>query len=102
MRTLRSNGGKEIMSVEVELSSIFGQYTGGQVNVKVKGKTVRECLHDLVRQHPKLKKMLLTEEGDLMSSYDFYINGQSVYPKAMNTRLKDGDKLNVLYVIHGG
>jgi len=90
------------MSVEVELSSIFGQYTGGQVNVKVKGKTVRECLHDLVRQHPKLKKMLLTEEGDLMSLYDFYINGQSVYPKAMNTRLKDGDKLNVLYVIHGG
>ena len=90
------------MSVEVELSSIFGQYTGGRVSMKVAGKTVRECLHDLVRQYPKLKKMLLTKEGDLMSSYDFYVNGQSVYPKDMNTPLKDGDKLNVLYVIHGG
>ena len=90
------------MSVEVELSSIFGQYTGGQVNMKVEGATVRECLHDLVRQYPKLKKMLLNKEGDLMSSYDFYINGQSVYPKDMNAPLIDGDNLNVLYVIHGG
>ena len=90
------------MSVEVELSSIFGQFTGGQVNMKVAGATVRECLQDLTRQYPKLRKMLLTEEGDLMSSYDYYINGQSVYPKDMNTPLKDGDKLNVLYVIHGG
>jgi molybdopterin converting factor small subunit len=90
------------MSVEVELSSIFGQYTGGRVNMKVDGKTVRECLHNLVRQYPGLKKMLLTGEGDLMSSYDFYINGQSAYPKDMNALLKDGDKLNVVYVIHGG
>ena len=90
------------MSVEIELSSIFGQYTGGQVNMKAEGATVRECLHDLVRQYPKLKRMLLTEEGDLMSSYDFYINGQNVYPKDMNAPLRDGDKLNVLYVIHGG
>jgi molybdopterin converting factor small subunit len=90
------------MSIEVELSSIFGRYTDGQLNMKVAGGTVRECLHDLARQYPKLKKMLLNKEGDLMSSYDFYINGQSVYPKDMNTPLKDGDKLNVLYVIHGG
>ncbi len=90
------------MSVEVELSSIFGQYTSGLVNMTVKGKTVREALHDLARQYPKQKRMLLTVDGDLMSSYDFYVNGQSVYPKDMNTPLKDGDKLNVLYVIHGG
>jgi hypothetical protein len=46
--------------------------------------------------------MLLDKNGNLMHSYDFFINGQSVYPKNMNLPLKDGDKLNVLYVIHGG
>ena len=90
------------MSVDVEISSIFSRYTGGVLNMKVEGKTVREALHDLVRQYPDLKKMLLNKEGDLMHSYDFYINGESVYPKDMKTPLKNGDKLNVLFVIHGG
>jgi molybdopterin converting factor small subunit len=90
------------MSVDVEISSIFGRYTGGVLNMKVEGKTVRECLHDLTRQFPDLKRMLLNKDDNLMHSYDFYINGESVYPKDMNTPLKDGDKLNVLYVIHGG
>ncbi len=90
------------MSVDVEISSIFGRYTGDVLNMKVEGKTVRECLHDLVKQFPRLKRMLLDTHGDLMHSYDFFINGASVYPKDMNLPLKDGDKLNVLYVIHGG
>jgi len=90
------------MSVNVEISSVFGRYTGGVLNMKVEGKTVRECLHDLVRQYPDLKRMLLNEDGNLMHSYDFFINGESVYPKDMNLPLKDGDKLNVVYVIHGG
>jgi molybdopterin converting factor small subunit len=90
------------MSVELEISPIFGRYTDNHLNIQVKGKTVRECLHDLVRQFPNLKKMLLDKDGNLMHSYDFYINGESVYPKDMSTILKDGDKLHVLFVIQGG
>ena len=90
------------MSVNVEISPIFGRYTGNVLNMKVAGKTVRECLHDLVRQFPDLKKMLLDKDGNLMHSYDFFINGESIYPKDMNTPLNDGDKLNVLFIIHGG
>ena len=37
-----------------------------------------------------------------MHSYDFFINGESVYPKDMQHPLKAGDKLNVLFIIHGG
>jgi molybdopterin converting factor small subunit len=90
------------MGVNVEISSIFGRYTDGVLNMKVEGKTVRECLHDLVRQYPKLKKMLLNKDGDLMHSYDYFINGQNVYPKDMSRPLDAGDKLNIVYVIHGG
>ena len=90
------------MSVDVEISSIFGMYTDNILNMKVAGKTVRECLHDLVRQFPRLKKMLLDKDGNLVHSYDFYINGESVYPKDMNKPLHDGDKLNVVFIIHGG
>lgn len=90
------------MSVDIELSSIFGRYTNNVVNMKVAGKTVRECLHDLTRQFPKLKKMLLDKEGNLMHAYDFYVNGENVYPRNMAKPLKDGDKLNIVYIVHGG
>jgi molybdopterin converting factor small subunit len=90
------------MSVEVELSSIFGRFTKNQLNISVEGKTIKECLHDLVRKFPDLKRLLLNQEGDLQSTYEYYINGESSYPKDMNKPLKDGDKLNVVYVIHGG
>lgn len=90
------------MSVEIELSSIFGRYTKNQLNIDVKGKNIKECLHDLVRQFPDLKRVLLNKEGDLQNAYDYYVNGESSYPKDMNKPLKDGDKLNVVYVIYGG
>jgi molybdopterin converting factor small subunit len=90
------------MSVEVELSSVFGRYTDGRIKTSVKGKTVRECLHNLVRQFPKLKRLLLDSEGNLQQYYEYYINGESVFPQDMKKPLKDGDKLNVLYIIHGG
>ena len=90
------------MSVDIEMSSFFGLYTNNVLTVKVDGGTVRECLHDLVKQYPRLKRLLLDNDGNLMHTYDYFINGASVYPKSMNLPLKDGDKLNLLYVIHGG
>jgi molybdopterin converting factor small subunit len=90
------------MSIEIELSSAFGIFTNDVLNMQTDGKTVREALKDLVTQFPKLKKMLLNKDGDLQQTYDYFINGQSVFPRDMSRPLKDGDKLNVLYLIHGG
>ncbi len=90
------------MSVNIEMSSFFGLYTNNTLETKVEGKTVRECLHDLVTQFPKLGRLLLDKDGNLQRTYDYFINGQNVYPKKMDQPLKDGDKLNLLYVIHGG
>lgn len=90
------------MSTNIELSSAFGVFTDNVLSASVEGKTVREALHSLTQQFPRLKKVLLNDKGDLMQTYDFFINGQSVYPKDMTTPLKDGDKLNILYLIHGG
>ncbi len=90
------------MSVNIEMSSFFGIYTNNTLETKVEGKTVRECLHNLVKRFPKMTRLLLDKDGNLLRTYDYFINGESVYPKDMNRPLKDGDKLNLLYVIHGG
>lgn len=90
------------MSVEIELSPIFARYANNQLNVKVEGNTVGECLNDLLRQHPDLKKILLNREGKLQHAYGIYINGKSIYPMEMKKPVKDGDKLNIVFIIHGG
>jgi len=90
------------MSAEIELSPIFARYSNNQLNIKVEGSTVGECLNDLIRQFPNLEKMLLNREGKLQHAYDVYINGESAYPMEMKKPVKDGDKLNIVFIIHGG
>jgi hypothetical protein len=104
MPSLPGREGKQekIMSVNVELSSAFGIFTDNVLNASIEGTTVREVLHGLTQRFPKLTRVLLNQDGDLMQTYDFFINGQSVYPKNMTTPLNDGDLLNILYLIHGG
>jgi len=90
------------MSVEIELSSIFGRFTDNKLTFQVGGSTVGECLKELFKQYPKLEKLLLNKEGRLQHAYDVYVNGESAYPKEMIKPVKDGDKLNLVFIIYGG
>ena len=90
------------MSVSIELASIFSRYTNNQLTIKVEGETVGECLKDLFRQFPELEKLLMGRDGKLHRSYDIYINGESSYPKEMSKPVKDGDKLNIVFIVYGG
>jgi hypothetical protein len=90
------------MSVNVEMSSIFGRYTNNRLNTKVEGSNIKECLADLIKQFPDLKRVLLDKAGNLLHGYDIYINGEGVYPLEMTRQVKNGDRMNVVYVIHGG
>ena len=90
------------MSIRIEISPVFSRYVGNQLNVEVNGTTIGECLHDLARQHPDVNRVFLDRDGNLLRTYDIYINGESVYPLRMTTPVKDGDKLNLLMIINGG
>ena len=83
------------MSVEVEISPIFRRYTDNILNMKVEGKTVRECLHDLVRRFPKLKPMLLDKDSNLMHSYDFLSTGKASTPKTCSIRSRPAISLTL-------
>jgi len=90
------------MSVDIEFSSIFAKYTNNQTDIKSQGKTVGECLRDLSRQYPEFGQLILDKSGDLSPSFDIFINGESVYPDTMTHAVKDGDKINIVLLIHGG
>jgi len=90
------------MSVEVELSSILARYTNNQLVAKVKGSTVGECLDNLVKKFPNLKKFLFNKQGKLSNVFDVYVNGESAYPQELTKPVKNGDKLNIVFIIYGG
>lgn len=86
----------------MEISPIFAKYVDNQLNVTLSGGTIGEALQDLTRQHPAAGKVFLDRKGNLLHSYELYLNGESVYPLKMETPLKDGDKLTLLMIIQGG
>lgn len=90
------------MSIEIQISSVFARYAGNQTILTVKGNTVGECLDDLISQYPELRTVFLDTEGNLLHSYDVYINGKSAYPNETTKPTKDGDKLHIVPVIWGG
>jgi molybdopterin converting factor small subunit len=90
------------MSVSVEISSIFTRYTGNRTDLKTEGKTVGECLRDLARQYPDFGKMIIDKNGELVPAFDIFVNGEDTYPRTMSYPVKDGDKISIIMLIHGG
>ncbi len=90
------------MSAEIELSPVFGRYTKNHLDIKVEGKTIGDCIDDLVRQFPDIKKVIIDKDGHFGHSYDIFINGESSYPLDMSKPVHEGDKLNIVLLIYGG
>jgi sulfur carrier protein ThiS len=90
------------MSVEIEIPSIFGKYSGNKINFKVEARTVGEALQALGKQSPGLKKLLFDKEGKLIHTFEVWVNGESAYPHTMSKKVEDGDRLNLVMLIYGG
>jgi len=70
--------------------------------VEVSGSTVGECLNHLVKQFPGMKDQLFTKTGILFENIIISINGESAYPEQLAKPVKDGDELNIVFMISGG
>ena len=90
------------MSINIEITSILTRYTDKQMLVQVQGSTVGECLQELVKRFPKLKQIIFDKNDKLYDTFHIFINGESAYPDEMVKPVKDGDKLNIVWVIQGG
>jgi molybdopterin synthase sulfur carrier subunit len=90
------------MSATIEISSVFGRYTNDQLNTKVEGDTVGECLEDFFQRHPDMRQIVLDKKGNLRHNFDIFVNGKSSYPLEMSKPVNDGDKLNLVMLIQGG
>jgi molybdopterin converting factor small subunit len=90
------------MPVNIHIHTTHRQYTDGQEVVSVEGKTVRECLNNLIKQYPKLEKALFAKKDKLHNNIEIYLNHASAYPDELSKSVKDGDEIHIVTMLAGG
>jgi len=90
------------MGIRIVIPSLLQPFTNNLESVEVNGTSVNRCLNNLTKQFPNVKKMLFTQNGELMSYVTIFVNGQDTYPEELTKSVKNGDELHILYMIEGG
>jgi molybdopterin synthase sulfur carrier subunit len=91
------------MKVKVMIPTPLRPYTENRDSVEVEGNTVSELLNALTQKYPQLKRHLFSEDGNLRSFVNIYVNDEDIrYLDGGNTGVKDGDVVSIVPGIAGG
>ena len=90
------------VSVEINIPQFWQHLTDEVKIAEVKGRTVGECLRELVKRFPRIEALLFSQNGKLLDYLGIYVNGESVYPGELTRPVVDGDKLHIINIIVGG
>lgn len=90
------------MAVTVKIPQFLEHLTNKIRSVEVNGSTVGECLKDLVKQFPEVKKELFDDKGEVIYYVDIYLNDESTYPETLTKPVKDGDEISIVLMLSGG
>jgi len=90
------------MSVLIYLHKSHRQHTDGKETVDVQGKTVGECLGNLVQKYPGLKNELFDKNGKLKNIIEIYLNMASAFPDELAKPTRAGDEIHITILLAGG
>jgi sulfur-carrier protein len=91
------------MKVKVMIPTPLRPYTENRDSVEVEGNTIGELLNALTQKYPQLKRHLFSEDGNLRSFVNIYVNDEDIrYLDGGNTSVKDGDVVSIVPAIAGG
>jgi len=97
----REKEGRDV-AVKVNLHLTLRQFTNGQEMIEVDGKTVGECLKNVVKKYPAMESSIFGKNGKLSNIVEIYLNLQSAYPDELARPVKDGDEIHVTMMLSGG
>ena len=88
------------MSVTIQVTPILRQYTGENQIVEVEGNTVLDCLKNLVCRYPDTEKWLFSNSDAPMIC--LFLNKEVILPEKLDTKVSEGDIIDLSPVIGGG
>jgi molybdopterin converting factor small subunit len=95
---LNPNG--SLMSVTILITPVLRPFTENRKSVIVEGNSVRDCLKNLVARYPQIEKWIFANpEAPLIC---MFLNKKVVLPDALDSKVNEGDTIDVSPVIAGG
>jgi molybdopterin converting factor small subunit len=83
------------MSIKLFLPKSLSHLSKGKDLFEVNGRTVGECLNELVGLVPVMKETLFYESGRLVPSIKVLVNQESTDVEGLAKKLKDGDEIQI-------
>jgi molybdopterin converting factor small subunit len=83
------------MSIKLFLPTSLSHLSKGKDLFEVNGRTVGECLNELVGLVPVMKETLFYESGRLVPSIKVLVNQESTDVEGLAKELKDGDEIQI-------
>ncbi len=90
------------MNIHVNIPQFLQHLASDAALFEAHGSTVGECLTELSKAYPQLKTWLFKENGELSERLSVFVNGENAQPGVLAKQVKDGDSLNIVYLIVGG
>jgi molybdopterin converting factor small subunit len=90
------------MPVNVHIHKTHRQFTNGLEVVAVEGRTVGECLNQLITQFPGMEKALFSKKDKLQNTVEIFINQATAYPNELARPVKQGDEIHLVVMLAGG
>lgn len=90
------------MEVNVKVPAYLRPYTDDREEIKIQGKTVKDILESLIKQYPGIKARLFDDTGTMHNYVSVFTGDEVAYPDTLETPVKDGATVHILYTIGGG
>ena len=91
------------MAVTLRIPTPLRTYAGDRESVQVEGTTIKEVLENLTAEYLSLRKHLYSEDGELRSFVNIYLNDEDIrYLEKGATAVSDGDTISIVPSIAGG
>jgi molybdopterin converting factor small subunit len=88
---------------KVKIPTPLRQYTGGNAELEVGGRTAGETLGNLAAEYPDLRQHLYTGDGRLRSFVNVYVGDEDIrYLDGPDTEVAGNDELSIIPSIAGG
>ncbi len=89
------------MSIKLFLPASLSNLANGKDWFELNGKTVGECLNQLVGLVPTPKNVLFIESGDKLTwTFKILVNQESTDAEGLATKLDDGDEIEIKTTMH--
>ena len=87
----------------IRIPAALRDYTDGSAVVEVTAASIGEALERVAAQHPRLRRHLYTERGDLRSYVNVFVNENEIRSlEGMDTKVGEGDSVMIVPSIAGG